>query len=59
VPFWIVALALATVLAIGLAILERLAPWRGEIGADVDGLTPLPPRAASDRTNHTAMPRGV
>ena len=37
-PFWSVALALAAVLAAGLAALERLTPWRGEIGRDLDGI---------------------
>lgn len=37
-PFWIVALASAAVLVAGLVVLEKLAPWRSEIGANVDGV---------------------
>lgn len=39
-PFWMVALALAAVLAAFLVVLERLTPWQDEMGADVDGLGP-------------------
>ena len=39
-PFWLVAVALAALLAAGLVLLERAAPWRGDLGADVDGLDP-------------------
>ena len=38
IPFWAGALALAAVLVGALVVLERLAPWRGEIGDDVDGI---------------------
>ena len=38
VPFWVVALGVAAVLAAALVALERLQPWRGEVGPDVDGL---------------------
>jgi hypothetical protein len=41
IPFWAGALGLAAVLAVFLVVLERLTPWRGEIGADQDGLMPL------------------
>lgn len=37
-PFWSVALTAAAALTIGLVVLERLAPWRSEIGQDLDGL---------------------
>ena len=37
VPYWIAALALAAVLAVILALLERWRPWRTEIGPDADG----------------------
>jgi len=46
-PFWTVALALAAILVALLVVLERLTPWRGEIGADVDGLGPRRPEQAS------------
>jgi len=38
VPFWALALGVAAVLAAALVALERLQPWRDEIGPDVDGL---------------------
>lgn len=37
VPYWILALALAAVLAVALYALERWRPWRGEMGSDFDG----------------------
>ena len=37
-PFWATALMLAALLVPVLVILERLAPWRGELGRDYDGL---------------------
>jgi hypothetical protein len=37
-PFWAVALALAAGLAVGVAALERLIPWRAELGSDFDGI---------------------
>lgn len=47
-PFWSVALALAAALTIGLVLLERRAPWRNEIGRDLDGLgTEQPTRQAA------------
>lgn len=46
-PFWMTALILAALLVGLLVVLERLTPWRGEIGADVDGVGPASP-AASD-----------
>lgn len=39
-PFWMVAVGLAAVLAVFLVVLERLTPWRGEVGANVDGVLP-------------------
>lgn len=41
-PFWAVALMLAAVLVAGLVVLEKVAPWRAEVGTDHDGLRPLP-----------------
>ena len=38
VPFWALALCVAVVLAAALAGLERLQPWRDEVGRDLDGL---------------------
>lgn len=38
VPFWLLALAVAGVLVGVLVALERLQPWREEVGPDVDGL---------------------
>jgi uncharacterized membrane protein YedE/YeeE len=59
-PFWMVALGLAVVLAAGLVVLERSASWQDEVGADVDGLGPVVADAgASTDPKHTAMPRGV
>ena len=46
VPFWVAALGLAVVLTGFVAWLERLTPWRSEIGADLDG---LPPEHAAPR----------
>ncbi|MEZ5853116.1 MAG: YeeE/YedE thiosulfate transporter family protein [Hyphomicrobiaceae bacterium] len=37
-PFWSTALILAAVLAVFLAVLEKLVPWRQEVGADHDGV---------------------
>ncbi len=39
-PFWLVAVALAAVLAVLLVVLERLTAWRNEVGPDHDGLQP-------------------
>jgi len=55
-PFWMVALGTAVVLALFLVVLERMTPWRGEIGENVDG---VPPEhgiedAASTRAPHHA-----
>lgn len=40
-PFWQVALGLAAALTVFLAVLERLTPWRNEVGKDVDGVLPV------------------
>lgn len=40
VPFWMLALGFATVLALVLAGLERWRPWREELGENADGLMP-------------------
>ena len=45
-PFWVVAIALAVVLAGGLVVLERLRPWTSEVGADYDGITADAPAVA-------------
>jgi len=37
VPFWVLALGFAVLLAAGLVALERWRPWRQEIGPDGDG----------------------
>lgn len=37
IPYWQGALALAGVIVAVLALLERLRPWRDDLGADVDG----------------------
>lgn len=39
-PFWAAALGLAVLLTGFVVWLERLTPWRGEIGRDLDGLDP-------------------
>jgi hypothetical protein len=46
VPFWALALGIAAVLAAGLAVLERVQPWRNEVGPDVDGLATADERTA-------------
>jgi uncharacterized membrane protein YedE/YeeE len=46
-PFWVVALAFASVLAVFLVMLERLVPWQQEMGENVDGV--LPVEEAGDR----------
>lgn len=40
-PFWQVAVGLAAALAVLLVGLERLTPWRQEIGENVDGVLPV------------------
>lgn len=46
-PYWVAALGFAVVLVVVIVALERWRPWRGEIGADVDGLTDRGPSPAS------------
>ena len=49
IPYWILALVLAAVLAVGLYALESWRPWRREMGRDVDGdfAEPSAPEPAS------------
>lgn len=37
IPYWQGALALAAVIIVVLALMERARPWRDDLGADVDG----------------------
>jgi hypothetical protein len=37
IPFWAGALAWAAILVLALVVLERLRPWRDEMGRNVDG----------------------
>jgi hypothetical protein len=37
IPYWQGALALAGIIVVALALMERLRPWREDLGADVDG----------------------
>ena len=37
IPYWQGALALAALIVMVLVVLERATPWRGELGANVDG----------------------
>ena len=53
-PFWLVALALAVVLAGGLVALEKLRPWRADLGADVDGVGAEPGADASTKARAAA-----
>jgi hypothetical protein len=48
VPFWALALGMAALLAAALVALERLQPWRDEVGPNVDGLAPTAQAASSD-----------
>jgi uncharacterized membrane protein YedE/YeeE len=54
-PFWMVAVGLAAVLAVFLVVLERMVPWLGEIGADVDGVLPLEETAETGRVGKGAQ----
>jgi hypothetical protein len=54
VPFWTVAVALAAVLVIALAVLERQRPWRAEAGPNFDGLD-----APQGRPEASAAPHGL
>jgi uncharacterized membrane protein YedE/YeeE len=56
-PFWMVALGLATVLTVGLVVLERMTSWRDEVGADVDGLGPHIADASPDPLHREISPR--
>jgi uncharacterized membrane protein YedE/YeeE len=56
-PFWMVALGLATVLIVGLVMLERMTSWRDEVGADVDGLGPHIADASAGHFHHESSPR--
>jgi len=49
VPYWIGALVLAAVIVVVLVVLEAWAPWRAELGNDVDGDLPssVPPAKAT------------
>jgi len=38
-PFWVLALVFAAILVLALVGLERWRPWRGELGANADGVT--------------------
>jgi hypothetical protein len=40
VPYWLGALCLAAAIVIVLVVMERLRPWRDDLGADVDGNLP-------------------
>ena len=57
-PFWVVALALAAILAGGLVLLESLTSWRAEAGADHDGMM-APGEAPSAATSLGASAKGV
>lgn len=54
-PFWLVAAGAAVVLSLLLVVLERLTPWREEIGANVDGVLP----ADDDVARQSASTRGA
>ena len=49
-PFWQVAVGLAAALAVFLLVLERLTPWRQEIGESVDGVLPEDHEAGATRS---------
>lgn len=46
VPFWALALGVSAVLGAALVALERLQPWREEIGPNLDGLVALTAQTA-------------
>ncbi|MFM9847666.1 MAG: YeeE/YedE thiosulfate transporter family protein [Hyphomicrobiaceae bacterium] len=50
-PFWMVALAVALILAVVLWIIETWQPWRQETGTDNDGLMEAPPSLIATHTN--------
>jgi hypothetical protein len=37
IPYWQGALALAAIIVVALVLMERLRPWREDLGADLDG----------------------
>lgn len=51
-PFWPVALGLATLLVVLLVVMERWRPWRSELGDHVDGDTGSPAAAAPALHRH-------
>ena len=56
-PFWMVAIGFAAVLTIFLVALERMIPWRQEVGTNVDGVLPqdaVTGSAPSRETSHRA-----
>jgi hypothetical protein len=53
-PFWAGALMLAAIFAAGLVALEKLTPWKSELGADHDGMIEPPAVAAS---GHSGRPQ--
>ena len=54
VPYWIGALVLAAVIVVILVALEAWAPWRSELGNDVDG--DLPASISPGKTTMRAQP---
>jgi hypothetical protein len=52
VPFWAVALGVTAVLVAALATLERLQPWRDEVGPEADGLGASEARTAAPTVRH-------
>jgi hypothetical protein len=50
VPFWALALGMAALLAAALVAVERLQPWRDEIGTDIDGLAASAARRSSSES---------
>lgn len=52
-PYWLAALAFATMLVAIIVILERWRPWRDEIGGDVDGM--VADAAPPNRTRHQSV----
>lgn len=43
VPYWMLALGLAAILVAALSALESWRPWRRDLGADLDGVSPSEP----------------
>jgi uncharacterized membrane protein YedE/YeeE len=44
VPYWLGALGLAAAIVVVLVLMERLRPWRDDLGSDVDGNLPAAAR---------------